>query len=73
MAKFELTDVVEVKTTSNEGMAFSNLWGTYHERTDCLVRSRGKVYSLVLGQCTTVLLDRKWLYCPACSLSCMQI
>jgi hypothetical protein len=25
MAKFELTDVVEVKTTSDEGTAFSNL------------------------------------------------
>ncbi len=58
MAKFELTDVVEVKTTSDEGMAFSNLWQTYRERTDRLVRSRGKVYSLVLGQCTTVLLDK---------------
>jgi hypothetical protein len=58
VAKFELTDVVEVKTTSDEGMAFSNLWWTYRERTDCLVRRRGKVYSLVLGQCTTVLLDK---------------
>ena len=57
-AKFELTDVVEVKTTSDEGMAFSNLWRTYHERTDRLVRSRGKVYSLVLGQCIMVLLDK---------------
>ncbi len=58
VVKFELTDVVEVKTTSDEGMAFSNSWRTYRERTDCLVRSRGKVYSLVLGQCTTVLLDK---------------
>jgi hypothetical protein len=58
ISKFELTDVVEVKTTTaDEGMAFSNSWRTYHERTDRLVRSRGKVYSLVLGQCTTVLLD----------------
>ncbi len=58
ISKFELTDVVEVKTTADEGMAFSNSWCTYHERTDCLVWSRGKVYSLVLGQCTTVLLDK---------------
>jgi hypothetical protein len=58
VAKFELTDVVEVKTTADEGMAFSNSWHTYHERTDRLVRSRFKVYSLVLGQCTTVLLDK---------------
>jgi hypothetical protein len=58
LAKFKLTDVVEVKTTADESMAFNNAWHTYQERTDCLVRSRGKVYSLVLGQCTTVLLDK---------------
>jgi hypothetical protein len=58
LAKFELTDVVEVKTTADEAMAFSNSWRTYRERTDRLVRSRGKVYSLVLGQCTTVLLNK---------------
>jgi hypothetical protein len=34
MAKFELTDVVEVKTTSDEAMAFSNSWRIYRERTN---------------------------------------
>ncbi len=58
LAKFELTDVVEVKTTADEAMPFSNSWRTYRERTNRLVCSRGKVYSLVLGQCTTVLLDK---------------
>jgi hypothetical protein len=58
VAKFELTDVVEVKTTADESMAFSTSWRTYRERTDRLVRSRGNVYSLVLGKCTTVLLDK---------------
>jgi hypothetical protein len=58
LAKFDLTDVVEVKTTTDEGMAFSNALRTYRERTDYLVRSQGKVYSLVLGQCTTVLLAK---------------
>ncbi len=58
LAKFDLTDVVEVKTTTNEGMAFSNAWHTYRERTDHLVRSQGKVYSLVLGKCTPVLLNK---------------
>ncbi len=58
LANFELTDVVEVKTTADESMAFNNAWRTYRERTDHLVRSRGKLYSLVLGQCTTVLLDK---------------
>jgi hypothetical protein len=58
LAKFDLMDVIEVKNTANEGMAFSNAWHIYCKRTDRLVRSRGKVYSLVLGQCTTVLLDK---------------
>jgi hypothetical protein len=34
LAKFKLTDVVEVKTTADEAMAFSNSWRTYHERTN---------------------------------------
>ncbi len=55
LAKIELTGVVEVKTTADESMAFNNVW---QRSTDCLVRSRGKVYSLVLGQCTTVMLDK---------------
>jgi hypothetical protein len=58
LARFELSDVVHVKTTAEEAMAFSNSWRTYRERTDRLVRSQGKVYCLVLGQCTTVLLDK---------------
>jgi hypothetical protein len=58
VSKFKLTGVVEVKTTADEGMAFSNSWRTYREITDCLVRSQGKVYSFVLGQCTMVLLDK---------------
>jgi hypothetical protein len=63
LAKIDLTDVIEVKTTTDEGMAFSNACRTYHERTDCLVRSQGKVYSLVLGQCTTVLLNKNEARC----------
>jgi hypothetical protein len=39
-------------------MAFNNAKRTYHERTGHLVRSRGKGYSLVLGWCTTVLLNK---------------
>ena len=41
ISKFELTDVVEVKTTADERTAFSfsNSWGTYRERTDRLVMS----------------------------------
>ncbi len=39
LAKFDLTDVVEVNTTADEGMAFSNAWRTYRERTNRLVGS----------------------------------
>jgi hypothetical protein len=49
LAKFEITDVVQVKTTADESMAFNNAWRTYCERMDRLVRSRWKVYFLVLG------------------------
>jgi hypothetical protein len=34
LARFELNDVVEVKTTAEEAMAFSNSWQTYRKRTD---------------------------------------
>ncbi len=61
LAKFKLTDVVEVKTTADE-RALNNAWGTNRERKNCLVRSRGKVYSLVLGQCTIVLLNKMKQY-----------
>ncbi len=42
LARFELNDVVEVKTMAEEAMAFSNSWRTYRQRTDRLVCSRGK-------------------------------
>jgi hypothetical protein len=34
LARFELNNVVEVKTTAEEAMAFSNSWRTYRKRTD---------------------------------------
>ncbi len=34
LARFELDDVVDVKTTADEAMAFSNSWRTYRKRTD---------------------------------------
>ena len=58
LAKHKHDDTIEIKTTNDEAMAFSNAWRTYCKRSDRLTRSRGKVYSLVLGHCTTVLLDK---------------
>ena len=34
LSRFELSNVVKVKTTADEAMAFSNSWWTYRERTD---------------------------------------
>jgi hypothetical protein len=42
LARFELNDVVEVKTTAEESMAFSNSWRTYRKRTNRLVRTGGR-------------------------------
>jgi lysophospholipid acyltransferase (LPLAT)-like uncharacterized protein len=44
-----------MKLTYNKKMAHSNLWRSHHETTEGLKKSRGKVYSLLLGQCTLVL------------------
>jgi lysophospholipid acyltransferase (LPLAT)-like uncharacterized protein len=47
-----------MKLTDNKKMAHSNSWRSHHETTEGLKKSRGKVYSLLLGQCTLVLADK---------------
>jgi hypothetical protein len=39
-------------------MAHSNAWHSHCETTEGLKKSRGKVYLLLLGQCTQVLVDK---------------
>ena len=39
-------------------MSHSNAWRTHQETTESLKKSRGKIYSLLLGQCTQVLVDK---------------
>jgi F0F1-type ATP synthase assembly protein I len=56
--EIELKDEVEMKLTDDEKTAHSNAWRTHRELTDRLKTSRGKVYSLLLGQCTQVLVDK---------------
>ncbi len=58
LVKYDLTGLDKMKTTTDEAMVSSNSWCTYCWKMDRLVRSQGKVYSLVLGQCTTVLLNK---------------
>ncbi len=51
----DLNNEVEMKLTDNEKMAHSNSWRSHCETTEGLKKSRGKVYLLLLGQCTQVL------------------
>ena len=54
----KLTDEVDMKLTDDERTAHSNAWRTHRETTESLKKSRGKIYSLLLGQCTQVLVDK---------------
>jgi len=54
----EINDEVEMKLTDDEKTAHSNAWRTHRETTESLKKSRGKIYSLLLGQCTQVLVDK---------------
>jgi hypothetical protein len=54
----ELSDEVEMKLTDDEKIAHSNAWRTHREATESLKKSRGKIYSLLIGQCTQVLVDK---------------
>ncbi len=54
----KLNDKVEMKLTDNERRAHSNAWRTHQETTESLKKSRGKIYFLLLGQCTQVLVDK---------------
>ena len=58
LAEIELTDEVEMNLTEDERIAHSNAWRTHRENTESLKISRGKVYSLLLGQCTQVLVNK---------------
>ncbi len=55
--EIDLNNEVEMKLTDNDKMAHSNVWRGHCETTEGLKRSRGKVYLLLLGQCTQVLVD----------------
>jgi hypothetical protein len=48
-----------MKLTDDKKMAHSNAWCSHCETTEGLKKSRGKMYLLLLGQCTQVLVDKK--------------
>jgi hypothetical protein len=47
-----------MKLTNDEKIAHSNAWRTHRKSSNSLKKSRGKIYSLLLGQCTQVLVDK---------------
>jgi hypothetical protein len=47
----ERADEVKMKLTEDKKIAHSNAWRTHREATDSLKKSRGKIYSLLIGQC----------------------
>jgi hypothetical protein len=57
----ELKDEVEMKLSDDEKTAPSNAWCSHRELSNSLKKSRGKIYSLLLGQCTQVLVDKSGL------------
>jgi hypothetical protein len=47
-----------MKLMEDKKMSHCNVWHTHHELTDGLKKSHSKIYSLLLGQCTQVLIDK---------------
>ncbi len=47
-----------MKLTDDERTAHSNAWRTHRETAESLKKSRGNIYSLLLGQCMQVLVDK---------------
>jgi hypothetical protein len=56
--EIDLNDEAEMKLMDDKKMAHSNAERSHCETTEGLKMSRGKVYSLLLGQCTQVLVDK---------------
>jgi hypothetical protein len=44
--------------TKNEKTSHSNAWRSHLKSSDSLKKSRGKIYSLLIRQCTQVLVDK---------------
>ncbi len=49
---------VEMKPTEDEKTSYSNAWRSHRKSSNSLKKSRGKIYSLLLGQRTQVLVDK---------------
>ncbi len=56
--EIELANDVKMKLSKAKKIIHANAWRTHRETTESLKKNRGKVYSLLLGQCTQVLVDK---------------
>jgi hypothetical protein len=56
--EIELADEVNMRLTEDEKIFHSNAWRTHGETNESLKKSRGKIYSLLIGQCTQVLVNK---------------
>jgi hypothetical protein len=56
--EIDLNDEVEMKLMNKKKMAHSNTWHSHGETTEGLKKNRGKVYLLLLSQCTQMLVDK---------------
>lgn len=54
----ELVHEVDINLAEDEKIGHANAWKTHRETTKILKKSRGKVYSLLLSQCTQVLVNK---------------
>jgi hypothetical protein len=54
----KLKDEIEMKLTDDEKTAHSKAWCSHCKLSNSLKKSRGKICSLLLGQCTQVLVDK---------------
>ena len=57
-AQFDIMQDVPIKMNDSEKMQYSNAWHTYQEHNSSLIKNRGQVFSLIMGQCTQLLQDR---------------
>ena len=57
-ADFDMAQEVPIKMSNSEKTQYSNSWCTYCDRNSSLIKNRGQVFSLIMGQCTQLLQDR---------------
>jgi len=58
LGNFEMNAEVPIDMTDAEKTHYNNEWRSHRERNTLLLKHRGQVFSLILGQCTQLLQDK---------------